>query len=243
MGWPSMRAGEPSASGGRATDCPVGMRVLRVEPSVRCSSFPLPGGGVGLSVEMTGVECLAATRARRERRDEMASCRVDNLTAMPLETAWGWSAVATRGGGIARCCLPMGSRSAALDAVCPDGAAAVASPGTCEVLDVAAGLLARYFAGERVSFDMPLDLTGLGAFGAAVLRACGEIGYGETCSYGELAVRAGRPRAARAVGQVMRRNPLAPLVPCHRVVGCTGALTGFGAGLEMKRRLLALEGG
>jgi methylated-DNA-[protein]-cysteine S-methyltransferase len=101
--------------------------------------------------------------------------------------------------------------------------------------------LREYFAGRRQTLDLPLDLSGRTEFQRRVLEACQGIGYGETVSYGELALRAGHPGAARAVGQVMATNRLALVVPCHRVVASGGGLGGYGLGLGMKQALLAME--
>jgi methylated-DNA-[protein]-cysteine S-methyltransferase len=100
--------------------------------------------------------------------------------------------------------------------------------------------LREYFAGKRRVFDLPLNLSGT-EFQVSVLRALLEIPYGETVSYGEIAKRIGRPRAVRAVGAANGRNPLPVVVPCHRVIGSTGDLTGFGGGLDTKEALLRLE--
>jgi methylated-DNA-[protein]-cysteine S-methyltransferase len=104
----------------------------------------------------------------------------------------------------------------------------------------AARQLGEYFAGERAAFDLPLHATGT-AFEQGVWDELRRIPYGETTSYGELARRLGHPRAARAVGRANGRNPLAIVVPCHRVIGASGALTGYAGGLDRKRALLALE--
>jgi methylated-DNA-[protein]-cysteine S-methyltransferase len=100
--------------------------------------------------------------------------------------------------------------------------------------------LGEYFEGRRTSFDIPLALNGT-PFQRRVWEALLEIPYGETTSYGELARRLGSPRAMRAVGLANGRNPIAVIVPCHRVIGANGALTGYGGGLERKRLLLELE--
>ena len=107
-------------------------------------------------------------------------------------------------------------------------------------LDEARRQLREYFAGERRAFDLPLQLTGT-EFQVSVLEALREIPYGETVSYGEIARRIGRPRAVRAVGAANGRNPLPIVVPCHRVIGSTGDLTGFGGGLDTKEALLRHE--
>jgi methylated-DNA-[protein]-cysteine S-methyltransferase len=103
-----------------------------------------------------------------------------------------------------------------------------------------AGQLAEYFAGERREFDVPLVLDGP-PFQRQAWHALREIPYGETVSYGEQARRIGQPDAARAIGAANGQNPIAVIVPCHRVIGADGSLTGFGGGLERKRLLLDLE--
>jgi methylated-DNA-[protein]-cysteine S-methyltransferase len=102
--------------------------------------------------------------------------------------------------------------------------------------------LEEYFAGERARFDIPIHLEGT-AFQRTVWHALTEIPYGETISYGELARRIGRPDRARAVGTANGQNPIAVIVPCHRVIGANGKLVGYGGGLDNKRRLLELEAG
>jgi methylated-DNA-[protein]-cysteine S-methyltransferase len=102
--------------------------------------------------------------------------------------------------------------------------------------------LAEYFAGSRTAFDVPLALQGTD-FQRRVWEALLEIPYGETVSYGELARRIESPRAVRAVGLANGRNPVAVIVPCHRVIGSDGTLTGYGGGIERKRLLLELEAG
>jgi methylated-DNA-[protein]-cysteine S-methyltransferase len=100
--------------------------------------------------------------------------------------------------------------------------------------------LAEYFSGERKIFDLPLLLSGT-EFQVSVLEALQDIPYGETASYGDVAKRIGRPKAVRAVGAANGRNPIPIIVPCHRVIGSSGDLTGFGGGLDTKAALLRLE--
>jgi methylated-DNA-[protein]-cysteine S-methyltransferase len=102
--------------------------------------------------------------------------------------------------------------------------------------------LAEYFAGQRRAFDLPLAMAG-SPFQRRVWRALQDIPYGETISYGELARRIGVPSASRAVGVANGRNPVSVIVPCHRVIGADGSLTGYGGGLARKRLLLELEAG
>lgn len=100
--------------------------------------------------------------------------------------------------------------------------------------------LLEYFAGERKTFDVPLDLSGT-EFQLSVLEELQRIAYGDTASYGDIAKRIGRPKAVRAVGAANGRNPIPIIVPCHRVIGSHGDLTGFGGGLDTKEALLRLE--
>ena len=102
--------------------------------------------------------------------------------------------------------------------------------------------LDEYFDGKRRTFDVSLDLRALPPFTLEVLDELARVPYGETTTYGALAERVGHPRAARAVGTVMHRNRLPIVLPCHRVVGSTGNLTGYAGGLDRKITLLELEG-
>lgn len=108
------------------------------------------------------------------------------------------------------------------------------------VLEQAAEELAEYFSGKRRMFTVPVCLTGTD-FQKQVWAALQEIPYGATATYGEIAQKIGRPKACRAVGMANHRNPVSIIVPCHRVIGSSGALTGYGGGLEAKAFLLALE--
>jgi len=114
------------------------------------------------------------------------------------------------------------------------------SGGPHDVADEVVRQLAEYFDGERQEFDVPLDPVG-SEFQLAAWRALRTIPYGETVSYGEQAARLGDPRKARAVGAANGRNPIPIIIPCHRVVGADGSLTGFGGGIETKAWLLAHE--
>ena len=102
--------------------------------------------------------------------------------------------------------------------------------------------LDEYFGGSRRDFDLRVDLATLPSFQQVVLAELQRVPYGATDTYGGLAARIGRPRAARAVGGALNRNPVPIVVPCHRVVGSSGSLVGYAGGLERKERLLALEG-
>ena len=102
--------------------------------------------------------------------------------------------------------------------------------------------LDEYFEGRRHEFDLELDLRPLPAFQRLVLGELARVRYGETATYGGLAARVGKPRAARAVGGALNRNPIPIVLPCHRVLGSSGSLVGYAGGLDRKRALLALEG-
>ena len=103
--------------------------------------------------------------------------------------------------------------------------------------------LDEYFEGRRREFDLALDLRGREGFSRLILERLAQVPYGEVTTYRSLAVEAGNPRAARAVGTIMNRNPIPIVLPCHRVVGSNGSLVGYGGGLERKRLLLDLEAG
>jgi epoxyqueuosine reductase len=102
--------------------------------------------------------------------------------------------------------------------------------------------LDEYFEGERRDFDLRVDLSPLPAFQRAVLEELALVPYGRVDTYGGLARRIGKPRAARAVGGALNRNPIPIVVPCHRIVGAGGKLVGYAGGLERKQTLLGLEG-
>ena len=110
------------------------------------------------------------------------------------------------------------------------------------VMRQAVAQLGEYFRGERTVFDLPLDLQGGTAFQQSVWRALLAIPRGGTTSYSVLGQRIGQPGAARAAGAAVGRNPLTIVVPCHRVLGADGSLTGYAGGLERKTALLRLEG-
>ena len=116
----------------------------------------------------------------------------------------------------------------------------IESAGEDGIVRETARQLHEYFAGERTTFDLPLRLEGT-TFQKQVWNALCEVPFGETISYAELARRVGNPKACRAVGLANGRNPIGIVVPCHRVIGANGTLTGYGGGLERKKFLLELE--
>lgn len=153
-----------------------------------------------------------------------------------FSTPWGWVGALYTEKGLRRLVLPRADRKKAEERL-------KLQPGT-EVTDKAwpemQKQMKEYFSGRRRSFHLPLDPPPGEAFTEKVRKAAAAIPYGETATYGELADRAGSPGAARAVGGVMNRNPLPPVIPCHRVVAAKG-LGGFASGTEMKKRMLDLE--
>jgi len=113
-----------------------------------------------------------------------------------------------------------------------------------DLIEIAFSQVSEYFEGRRKVFDLPLDLSGQTPFRTSVLKACAQIPFGEIITYGELAARSGSPKAARAAGGVMAHNPIALVIPCHRVVGSDRGLHGFSSpgGLATKAVLLRHEG-
>lgn len=115
-------------------------------------------------------------------------------------------------------------------------------PAAIELIDKVIAQLDEYFRGQRREFDLPLDWNGMAEYQIEVLRACYAIPYGEVRTYAGLARETGRPKAARAVGNIMATNPIPIVIPCHRVIGSDGSLHGYGGGLDVKARLLKMEG-
>ena len=155
-----------------------------------------------------------------------------------IRTPMGWVGAAARGGKLVAVSLPAETEVAALAGL---GAECDLRAGD-DLLARLAADLQRYFAGEKVDFSAyPVDLSDHPPFRRAALSAARTIPYGEVRSYRWLAEEAGNPRASRAAGQAMHHNPVPLVIPCHRVVGANGSLTGFGGGITMKRALLLLE--
>jgi len=156
-----------------------------------------------------------------------------------VETALGWLGLVLSPAGLRAVTLPRRDRDDALREVLALGARE--ETGDRELGDLPERLR-RYARGEPVAFPDALDFSAATPFQRAVWQAMRDIPYGRTRSYGWLAARVGKPRAARAVGQASAANPWPIIVPCHRVVSSNGGLGGYGGGLDMKERLLLLEG-
>lgn len=152
-----------------------------------------------------------------------------------LSTPVGWLRLAADEDGVRE--IAFSRRDARLDVADGRGRRPVAEP-----LGQLIRQLDEYFAGERERFDLTLAPVGT-PFQLAVWSMLRTIPYGATVTYGKLARRLGRPDASRAVGAANGRNPIPIVIPCHRVIGADGSLTGFGGGLPIKRRLLSLEAG
>jgi methylated-DNA-[protein]-cysteine S-methyltransferase len=155
--------------------------------------------------------------------------RSDESSAIGFKTAFGWVTARATKRGVSELRLD------------PRRSAKGGSRATSPVLKKLKAEVTEYFEGRRSKFGVPLDLSSLSEFSRAVLKECAAIPYGKTASYSGLAKAVGNPKAARAVGGVMARNPVPILIPCHRVLGADGSLTGFGGGIGLKSRLLALE--
>lgn len=156
-------------------------------------------------------------------------------------TPFGWVAAAASPAGLTAVTLPQPSEADALNLL--HRLAGESAPDHENRLAVTLARLRDYYAGEAVEFDEALDMRGASEFQQQVWQATRRVGRGATTTYGELAAAVGAgPASARAVGRCMATNPWPPVVPCHRVLGKDGSLTGFGGGIETKRRMLEMEG-
>jgi methylated-DNA-[protein]-cysteine S-methyltransferase len=156
-----------------------------------------------------------------------------------FETILGWVAVLGSARGLVCISLPCGSSREALEVLGEAITDARFAPASFKDIT---RRLKDYLGGYEVSFPDELDLSPATPFQQKVWQAARKISYGETRSYQWLAEKIGQPGAARATGQALSRNPLPIIIPCHRVVSSDGGLGGFSGGIEMKRRLLLLEG-
>ena len=150
------------------------------------------------------------------------------MEQLVFDTPFGQMALAEEGGALTRLFLP------------GEAIPRIASRET-PLLTRGRGEILAYLRGERRTFDLPLAPAGT-PFQRAVWAELRRIPYGETRSYAQIAAGIGKPGAARAVGQANHRNPLPVFIPCHRVIGASGKLSGYGGGLELKQKLLELEG-
>jgi methylated-DNA-[protein]-cysteine S-methyltransferase len=155
------------------------------------------------------------------------------------ESSMGYIIIVSRNGKIVSLDVKSGGMYEARKAVMalhPDATESMASFKTIRTL------LDRYLQGREVDFEIDVDISSLGKFTQKVLYELMEIPYGETRTYGWLAGKVGKPGAARAVGQALKRNPIPIIIPCHRIIRDDGTIGGFSMGVNIKERLLALEG-
>lgn len=189
--------------------------------------------GTRVTVDRAAITSRLAAGAEAEGLLEVAYCEIDSPVGPLLASATSRGLVA------------LGLPSLAVDEQLAVLAARV-SPRLLEAparLDPVRRELAEYFEGRRRDFDLDLDWRLTSGFTRKVLRATARIPFGETRSYGQMATSAGSPRAFRAAGSALGSNPIPIVVPCHRVLRTGGALGGYAGGLDVKRRLLELEGG
>lgn len=155
-----------------------------------------------------------------------------------IDTAFGYVGIAATEKGIATITLPFETEEEVMISLGEKLSNGDLDP---ELLPDLTGRIIEYFTGENVSFDDELDITSASEFQKKVWQAARLIPYGETRSYLWVATQAGNPRASRAAGRALGRNPLPIIIPCHRVIAGNGGMGGFTGGIEMKMRLLALE--
>jgi O-6-methylguanine DNA methyltransferase len=168
-----------------------------------------------------------------------------NVPGNIFKTPLGWAGVAASEQGVSRIVLPKKDKRAVEQELRSSEfivrGSEMSGPSDSRILAKAVDLLAKYFSGESVSFDLPLDLRYYTPFQQAVWRAAAEIPPGETRSYAWIAKRIKNPLAVRAVGQALGANPIPIIIPCHRVISSSGAMGGYSGGIGMKEKLLALE--
>ncbi len=183
----------------------------------------------------------AALRADLLAEWEVRYGQCETVRLALLETELGWIGLARSDRGIVGLHLPRPTRDRALADLLAEFPG-----GEMAGLDVFADVveqLRRYFAGQPVRFEVPFDLSRVTPFRRQALEVAAHIPYGETRTYAWIARQIGRPGASRAVGQAMATNPIPIIIPCHRVVGSSGSLVGYGGGLDMKKRFLQMERG
>jgi methylated-DNA-[protein]-cysteine S-methyltransferase len=162
----------------------------------------------------------------------------NELSYIVFETKRGWIGILASKAGLVSVTLPQRNRQQAVDAMGKQAQTAILSTDSFIELEYK---FKHYYSGERTTFADKLDFSNATVFQRYVWEATRLIPYGETQSYGWVARQIGRPKAARAVGQALGKNPFIIIVPCHRVIAGDGKLGGFGGGRDMKKTLLELE--
>ena len=155
-----------------------------------------------------------------------------------FETNWGWMAVLTSEKGLRRISLPQRTEKESLALL---GVNPITVSRSSHDLEPIISSIQKYFCGEPIKIHIPLDFTHVPTFFMKAWISCQKIPFGEKRSYGWIAMKSGNPKAARAAGQAMARNPFPIIVPCHRVILGDGSLHQYGGGLAMKSRLLDME--
>jgi methylated-DNA-[protein]-cysteine S-methyltransferase len=178
-------------------------------------------------------------RLDRRFRDAAASAGLLDVAYDFTDSPVGTLLVAASGRGLCRISFDPEPERELDQLASAFGARVLRSPGP---VDSVRRELDEYFQGKRTAFDLPVDMVPLPDFQRAVLAELRGVPYGHVDTYGGLAVKIGKPRAARAVGGALNRNPIPIVVPCHRIVGASGSLVGYAGGLERKQALLGLEG-
>lgn len=163
----------------------------------------------------------------------------NQLFFVAFETSLGWIGLSTTEKGIAQISLPRPSEEEALVAL---NLRSTAMRIGAKSLGSSVSRIQNYCRGQYVTFDEALDLSTGSVFEQQVWYACRTIPYGQTRSYGWLAAQLGRPKAARAVGNALGKNPIPIIIPCHRVIAANNRIGGFSGGIEIKKRLLGIEG-
>jgi methylated-DNA-[protein]-cysteine S-methyltransferase len=208
-----------------------------IEDALRRGGWPASGKRDEDAESMSGRQ---ATDAAVRLSARLAADGLADVSYATADSPFGTLLLAVTARGLVRVAFPEENVDSVLE-----GLARRISPRIVETpapLDAARRELEEYFAGNRHSFELPLDWTLVSAFGRRVLDATAEIPYGGVLSYAEVATEAGSPRGSRAAGNALGSNPMPIVVPCHRVLRTGGALGGYGGGLDRKRWLLELEG-
>ncbi len=205
---------------------------MKFDSTLVQTCIPSPLGDILLAASATGLAGLWFAQGQRYLPQELASPLLASPAALtPEATGFAADSSASAPRGV----KPAG---AAFSRLAPHWPSAPDHP----LLRQASGQLNDYFSGRRRHFELPLDLSSGTVFQQAVWQALRDIAQGGTVSYTDIAQRLGKPGAVRAVGAAIGRNPVSIIVPCHRVMGSNGSLTGYAGGLERKSALLRLEG-
>ncbi|MDI1239700.1 MAG: methylated-DNA--[protein]-cysteine S-methyltransferase [Polaromonas sp.] len=202
---------------------------MKFDPSIVQTTFQSPLGKMTIAATDKGLAGLWFEGQRHLPQELLAPTLSTDVSSLPPEGALPLRP------GKAGSAAPAGKEKTPTRAVWPSDPAH-------PVLQQVMSQLTEYFTGQRTQFDVPLDLAYGTAFQQSVWQALLKIPQGGTASYGEVSQRIGKPAAVRAVGAAVGRNPVSIIVPCHRVMGANGALTGYAGGLDRKTALLKLEG-